>query len=151
LRTTISNSNLDSPKGSFDGTARSYSIDANDQIAHATDYSGLIIAYRNNSPVRLSDVASVTQSAENTRLASWMNRTPAVLLNIQRQPGANVIAVVDQIKRILPQIRNSLPESVDISVLTDRTDTIRASVSDVQFELTLAVALVVLVIFLFLR
>jgi multidrug efflux pump len=151
LRTTISNSNLDSPKGSFDGIARSYSIDANDQIAHAEQYSDLIIAYRNNSPVRLSDVATVAQSAENTRLASWMNRTPAVLLNIQRQPGANVIAVVDQINRILPQIRGSLPASVDISVLTDRTDTIRASVSDVQFELTLAVALVVLVIFLFLR
>ena len=101
--------------------------------------------------MRLADIAAVTQGAENTRLASWMNRTPAVLLNIQRQPGANVIAVVDQINRILPQIRSSLPTSVDISVLTDRTDTIRASVNDVQFELSLAVALVVMVIFLFLR
>jgi multidrug efflux pump len=151
LRTTISNSNLDSPKGGFDGTARAYTIDANDQIQRASDYGGLIVAYRNNNPVRLSDVALVTQGAENKQLASWMNRTPAVLLNVQRQPGANVIAVVNQIYSVLPQIRSSLPASVDITVLTDRTNTIRASVNDVQFELTLAVALVVLVIFLFLR
>src|SRR6202050_2999774 len=151
VRTTIANANSDAPKGSFDGTARSYSIDANDQIGSADQYAGIIVAYRNNSPVRLSDVATVTQSAENNKLSSWMNSTPAILLNVQRQPGANVIAVVDQIRKLLPSIRSSLPANVDVTVLTDRTNTIRASVSDVQFELSLAVALVVLVIFLFLR
>jgi multidrug efflux pump len=151
LRTTISNANSNAPKGSFDGTARSYSIDANDQISSAAQYRDIIVAYRNNHPVRLSDVASVTQSAENNRLASWMNSTPAILLNVQRQPGANVIAVVNQIRRVLPEIRSSLPRNLDVVVLTDRTNTIRASVADVEFELTLAVALVVLVIFLFLR
>jgi multidrug efflux pump len=151
LRTTISNANSNAPKGSFDGAARSYSIDANDQISNAQQYQDIIVAYRNNSPVRLSDVATVTQSAENNKLSSWMNSTPAILLNVQRQPGANVIAVVNQIRRILPDIRTSLPQNIDITVLTDRTNTIRASVNDVEFELTLAVALVVLVIFLFLR
>ena len=151
LRTTISNANINAPKGSFDGVARAYSIDANDQLERASQYRDLIVAYHNGSPVRLADVAAVTQSAENNKLASWANSTPAVLLNVQRQPGANVIQVVDHIRDILPAIRSSLPSSVDISVLTDRTNTIRASVEDVQFELTLAVALVVLVIFLFLR
>jgi len=151
LRTTIANSNTDAPKGSFDGKAQAYTIDANDQISSAAQYRDLIVAYRNNSPVRLSDVATVTQSAENTQLASWMNDTPAVLLNIQRQPGANVIAIVKQIRTLLPSIKSSMPANVNITVLTDRTDTIRASVNDVQFELALAVALVVLVIFLFLR
>jgi multidrug efflux pump len=153
VRTTISNANSDAPKGSFDGTARAYSIDANDQIANAQQYSDIIVGYNatTGAPVRLSDVATVTQSAENNKLSSWMNSTPAILLNVQRQPGANVIAVVDQIRKILPSIRSSLPANVDVTVLTDRTNTIRASVSDVQFELTLAVALVVLVIFLFLR
>jgi multidrug efflux pump len=151
LRTTIANANSNAPKGSFDGTARSYSIDANDQISSAAQYKDIIVAYRNNHPVRLSDVASVTQSAENNKLASWMNSTPAILLNVQRQPGANVIAVVNQIRRVLPEIRSSLPRNLDVVVLTDRTNTIRASVADVEFELTLAVALVVLVIFLFLR
>jgi multidrug efflux pump len=151
LRTTISNANSNAPKGSFDGTARSYSIDANDQISSADQYQNIIVAYRNNNPVRLSDVATVTQSAENNKLSSWMNSTPAILLNVQRQPGANVIAVVKQIRRLLPDIRTSMPANVDITVLTDRTNTIRASVNDVEFELTLAVALVVLVIFLFLR
>jgi multidrug efflux pump len=151
LRTTISNANSNAPKGSFDGAARSYSIDANDQISNAQQYQDIIVAYRNNNPVRLSDVATVTQSAENNKLSSWMNATPAVLLNVQRQPGANVIAVVNQIRHILPDIRTSLPQNLDITVLTDRTNTIRASVNDVEFELALAVALVVLVIFLFLR
>jgi len=151
LRTTISNANQDAPKGSFDGTAQAYTIDANDQIGAASQFASLIVAYRNGDPVRLSDVATVTQSAENTQLASWMNDTPAVLLNIQRQPGGNVISIVQQIRKILPDIQSSLPANVDITVLTDRTDTIRASVHDVEFELTLAVALVVLVIFLFLR
>src|ERR1700723_2598205 len=151
LRTTIANANSNAPKGSFDGTARSYSIDANDQISSADQYSSIIVAYRNNNPVRLSDVATVTQSAENNKLASWMNSTPAILLNVQRQPGANVIAVVNQIRKVLPDIRASIPANVDVIVLSDRTNTIRASVNDVEFELSLAVALVVLVIFLFLR
>ncbi|HEX9138735.1 MAG TPA: MdtB/MuxB family multidrug efflux RND transporter permease subunit [Steroidobacteraceae bacterium] len=151
LRTTIANANTDAPKGSFDGAARAYSIDANDQISSAQQYSDIIVAYRNNAPVRLTDVATVLQSAENNKLSSWMNDTPAILLNVQRQPGANVIAVVDQIRKLLPQIRTSLPANVDVTVLTDRTNTIRASVNDVQFELSLAVVLVVLVIFLFLR
>ncbi len=151
LRTTISNASTDAPKGSFDGVAQAYTIDANDQMTSAQQYANLIVAYRNNDPVRLADVATVTQAPENTELASWMNNTPAVLLNIQRQPGANVIAVVNRIRALLPDIRSSLPSNVTITVLTDRTNTIRASVSDVQFELSLAVALVVLVIFLFLR
>jgi multidrug efflux pump len=151
LRTTISNANQNAPKGSFDGTTQAYTIDANDQIGAASQFASLIVAYRNGNAVRLSDVATVTQSAENTQLASWMNDTPAVLLNIQRQPGGNVIAIVQQIRRILPDIQSSLPANVDITVLTDRTDTIRASVNDVEFELSLAVALVVMVIFLFLR
>ncbi len=151
LRTTISNANQDGPKGSFDGTAQAYTIDANDQIGAASQFADLIVAYRNGNPVRLSDVATVTQSAENTQLASWANQTPAVLINIQRQPGGNVIAIVQQIRKILPDIKSSLPLNVDITVVTDRTDTIRASVNDVEFELSLAVAMVVLVIFLFLR
>ena len=153
VRTTISNANSDAPKGSFDGAARAYSIDANDQIANAQQYRDIIVGYNasTGAPVRLSDVAAVTQSAENNKLSSWMNSTPAILLNVQRQPGANVIAVVDQIRKLLPSIRSSLPANVDVTVLSDRTNTIRASVSDVQFELSLAVALVVLVIFLFLR
>ena len=153
VRTTISNANSDAPKGSFDGAARAYSIDANDQIANAQQYRDIIVGYNaaTGAPVRLSDVAAVTQSAENNKLASWMNTTPAILLNVQRQPGANVIAVVDQIRKLLPSIRSSLPANIDVTVLTDRTNTIRASVADVQFELSLAVALVVLVIFLFLR
>ena len=151
LRTTVSNANSNAPKGSFDGTARSYTIDANDQISSAEQYSNIVVAYRNASAVRLKDVATVTQSAENNKLASWMNKTPAILVNVQRQPGANVIAVVNQILKELPDIRSSMPANVDVTVLSDRTNTIRASVNDVQFELSLAVALVVLVIFLFLR
>src|SRR5271168_3962470 len=116
LRTTISNANTDAPKGSFDGAARAYSIDANDQISSAQQYSEIIVAYRNNAPVRLTDVATVLQSAENNKLSSWMNDTPAILLNVQRQPGANVIAVVDQIRKLLPQIRTSLPANVDVTV-----------------------------------
>src|SRR5580658_2521998 len=151
LRTTISNANTNAPKGSFDGATRSYTINANDQIQSADDYKKIVVAYKNGAPVFLSDVANVIQSAENTTLSSWMNTTPAVLLNIQRQPGANVIAVVDSIKTMLPQIEAGLPAGVNVTVLTDRTNTIRASVSDVEFELGLAVVLVVLVIFLFLR
>jgi multidrug efflux pump len=151
LRTTIGNANSNAPKGNFDGATRSYTINANDQIQSPQDYAHIVVAYRNGAPVFLSDVADVVQSAENTKLGSWMNSTPAILLNVQRQPGANVIAVVDDIKQILPDIRVNLPTSVDLAVLTDRTNTIRASVSDVEFELGLAVVLVVLVIYLFLR
>ncbi len=151
LRTTIANSNSNAPKGSFDGATRSYTINANDQIQSPQDYAHIVVAYRNGAPVFLSDVADVVQSAENTKLGSWMNATPAILLNVQRQPGANVIAVVDSIKQILPDIRVDLPAAVDLAVLTDRTNTIRASVNDVEFELGLAVVLVVLVIYLFLR
>jgi multidrug efflux pump len=151
LRTTLGNANVNTPKGSFDGPQQATTINANDQIASAQDYSDLVIAYRNGAPVLLSDVATVVQGAENTKLAAWANRTPAVILNIQRQPGANVIQVVDNIKRLLPELQSTLPSAIDVAVLTDRTTTIRASVADVEFELALAIGLVVLVIFLFLR
>ncbi len=151
LRTTIGNGNVNTPKGNFDGPSRSYSINANDQLKSADEYRSLVIAYKDGAPVHLSDVAQVVDGAENTRLAAWMDTTPAVILNIQRQPGANVIAVVDGIKALLPQLQASLPPSVNVDVLTDRTTTIRASVSDVEFELTLSVVLVVMVIFVFLR
>ncbi|MGZ3589252.1 MAG: MdtB/MuxB family multidrug efflux RND transporter permease subunit [Thermodesulfobacteriota bacterium] len=151
LRTVISAANVNQAKGSFDGPRQSYNIGANDQLFSSADYRPLIVAYRNGAPVRLSDVAEAIDDVENVKQAAWMNNTPAVILNIQRQPGANVIAVVDRIKRLLPQLQSSLPPSVKVSVLTDRTTTIRASVRDVQFELMLAVALVVLVMFLFLR
>jgi multidrug efflux pump len=150
LRTTINNNNSNAPKGSFDGTSQSYTINANDQLRSAADYANMVVAYKNGSPVHLSDVATVTQGAENNKLSSWANMTPAVLLNVQRQPGANVIAVVDSIKQILPQIVAGLPASITVNILTDRTNTIRASVADVEFELILAVVLVVLVIYLFL-
>jgi len=151
LRTTISNANSNAPKGSFDGAAQSYTIDANDQLQSPDDYRNIVVAYRNGAPVHLSDVATVVESAENVKLLSWMNKTPSILLNVQRQPGANVIAVVDAIKAMLPQIKAGLPAGLDVTVLTDRTNTIRASVSDVEFELALAVVLVVLVIYVFLR
>ncbi len=151
LRTTISNANANSPKGNFDGASRSYTINANDQLQSADDYKNIVVAYKNGAPVHLSDVATVAESAENVKLASWMNTSPAILLNVQRQPGANVVNVVDSIKALLPDIQTALPASVNITVLTDRTNTIRASIADVQFELGLAVVLVVLMIFLFLR
>ena len=151
LRTTLSTANVNTPKGNFDGPTRSYTINANDQLRKASDYNDLVIAYRNGAPVKLSDVAKATEGAENTRLAGWMNTTEAVIMNVQRQPGANVIEVVDRIHALLPQLRAALPAAVDLDVLTDRTTTIRASVADVEFELVLAVVLVVLVIFVFLR
>jgi multidrug efflux pump len=151
LRTTIANANVNSPKGSFDGPSRSYTINANDQIQDATDYSNLVIAYKNNAPVHLSDVAVAINGQQDTKLAGWMNSTPAVILNVQRQPGANVISVVDSIQAMLPALQAAMPAAVDITVLTDRTITIRASVADVEFELCLAIVLVVAVIFLFLR
>jgi multidrug efflux pump len=151
LRTAISNANTNQAKGSFDGPERSSTIDANDQIKMAAEYEKVIITYRNGAPVRITDVADIRDDAENVNLAAWRDQTPAVIVNIQRQPGANVIEVVNRIKKIIPQLRASLPGSVDIIVLTDRTNTIRTSVNDVQFELMLSVVLVVMVIFLFLR
>ena len=151
LRTTISNLNVNTPKGNFDGPSQSFSINANDQIRDPKDYLTSVVAYRNNAPVLLSDVATVEIGPENNRLSAWMNETPALIVNVQRQPGANVIAVVDSINKLLPSLTTSLPQAVTITPLTDRTTTIRASVDDVEFELSLAVGLVVLVIFLFLR
>ncbi len=151
VRTAIAAANVNKAKGSFDGAQRSYTIDANDQLRSAVEYKGIVVAYRNGAPIYLSDVADVIEDAENVRLAAWMNDVPAVILNIQRQPGANVIEVVDRVKRLLPQLQASLPAAIDVAVLTDRTVTIRASVRDVQLELLLAIALVVMVIFLFLR
>jgi multidrug efflux pump len=151
VRTAINNANVNQAKGSFDGPARASMIDANDQLKLTTEYERLIVTYRNGAPVYLSDVAGVRDDAENIRLAAWSSEVPAVIVNIQRQPGANVIEVVDRIKKIIPQLRASLPSSVEVALLSDRTTTIRASVKDVQFELILAVALVVMVIFLFLR
>jgi multidrug efflux pump len=151
LRTTISTANVNTPKGNFDGPTRAYTINANDQIKTPDEYNGLVIAYKNGAPVLLSDVARVTQGPENTKIGSWMNEVPAIILSVQRQPGANVIQVVDNVQALLPQLKQGLPASVDVAVLTDRTVTIRASVRDVEFELGLAVVLVVLVIFVFLR
>jgi len=151
LRSSIAAANVNLAKGSFDGPDVASVIGANDQLVTSRDYASLVIAYRNGAPVRLSDVAVVLDSAEDVRQAAWMNEVPAVILNIQRQPGADVIEVVDRIKQLLPQLQASLPAAIDVAVLTDRTTTVRASVADVQYELMLSVALVVLVIFLFLR
>jgi multidrug efflux pump len=151
LRSAIGNANVNAAKGSFDGPTRAYTIDANDQLRSAGDYRNIVLAYKNGAPVRLADVADVIDGAENSRLAAWKDTTPAIIVNIQRQPGANVIDVVDRVKQLLPSLTATLPAAVDVSVLTDRTVTVRASVRDVQFELFLAVVLVVLVIFLFLR
>ena len=151
LRTTIGQINVNNPKGSFDGPSQSVVIQANDQINSASQYASAVIAYRNGAPVHLSDVATVSQAAENTQLGAWMNRTPAIIINVQRQPGANVINTVDAVRALLPTLQAALPASVAVTQLVDRTTTIRASVADVEFELGLAVGLVVLVIFLFLR
>ncbi|HZQ01007.1 MAG TPA: MdtB/MuxB family multidrug efflux RND transporter permease subunit [Reyranella sp.] len=150
LRTTITNANVNTPKGNFDGPSRAYTINANDQITDPSLFNNVVVAYRNGAPVRLSDVATVENAQENNRLAAWWNSTRAVIVDVQRQPGANVIAVVDSIKALLPQLQSTLPQSFDVNVLTDRTLTIRASVRDVQIELSFAVLLVVLVIFMFL-
>jgi multidrug efflux pump len=151
LRTTISNLNINTPKGNFDGPSQSYTINANDQLHDPGEYMESIVAYKNGRPVRMHDVADVTEAAENSKLGSWMNSTPAIILEVQRQPSANVINVVDNIKTLLPVLEATLPGAVQVSVLTDRTVTIRASVKDVEFALCLSVALVVLVVFLFLR
>src|SRR5256712_5293338 len=151
LRVAIAQANINQAKGTFDGSRQAYTIAANDQILSSSDYSALIIASRNGAPVRLSDVADVIDSAENVKLAAWMNEVPAVIVNVQRQPGANIIKVVDRIKELLPKLKPSLPTSLKVAILTDRTTTIRASVEDVQFTLMLAIALIVMVMFLFVR
>ncbi len=151
LRANLSAANVNQAKGSFDGPRQSYNIGANDQLFSSSEYRKLVVAYRNGAPVMLSDVAEALDGVENVNQAAWMNDTPAVIMNIQRQPGANVIEVVDRVKSLLPQLQSALPPSIRVSILSDRTTTIRASVRDVQFEMMLAVALVVLVIFLFLR
>jgi multidrug efflux pump len=151
LRTALVQASVNQAKGSFDGLRQAFTIGANDQLLTSDQYRDLIIAYRNNAPVKLSDVAAVIDDAENVRQAAWMNETPAVILNIQRQPGANTIEVVNRIKELLPQLQASLPAAVSVHVLTDRTETIRASVEDVQSELLMTIGLVVAVIFIFLR
>ena len=151
VRTVIATANVNQPKGMFNGPLRSAIIDSNDQLRSADEYRELVVAYRNGAAVRLSEVAEVVDGAENVRLAAWANKDAAVIINIQRQPGANVIEVVDRIKELLPKLQASLPLSIEVVPLTDRTVTIRASIHDVQFELLLAIALVVMVIFLFLR
>jgi multidrug efflux pump len=151
LRTAIGNANANGAKGSFDGPSRSFAINSNDQLSTAADYMDQIVAYKSGAPVRLRDVATAVSAAENSQLGAWKNTTPAIILNVQRQPGANVITTVDQIEKSLPSLEQGLPEGIQVALLTDRTTSIRASVLDVEFELMLAVALVVAVIFIFLR
>ena len=151
VRTAISNANVNSAKGSLDGPERAITLSANDQMQSAEDYRQLIVAWNNNAPVRLGDVATVEQGAENSWLGAWANRQPAIVLNVQRQPGANIIATADNIRSLLPELTASLPKSVEVKLLSDRTTNIRASVHDVQLELLLALALVVMIIYLFLR
>lgn len=151
VRSTIMNANVNAAKGNFDGPHLAYTINTNDQLLTSAAYKPIIVAYKNNAPIRLEDIANIKEGAENVLQAAWMNKKPAIILNIQRQPGANVIEVADRIKQLLAQAETTLPKNINVSVLTDRTLTIRASVHDVQFELMLAVALVVMVIFLFLR
>jgi multidrug efflux pump len=151
LRSVLGQANVDQAKGSIEGQRLAYTIGANDQLLTSSGYQSVIVAYRNGSPVRLSDVAHVVDSAENVQQAAWMNTSPAVIVNIQRQPGANTITVVDRIRKVLPQLQAALPSAVKVTILADRTETIRASVADVKFELMLTIFLVVMVIFLFLR
>jgi multidrug efflux pump len=151
IRTVLGQANVDQAKGILENQRQAFTISSNDQLLSGDQYKDVIIAYRNGAPVRLRDVANVADGAENVKQAAWMNMTPAVIVNIQRQPGANIISVVDRIKKVLPQLQGALPTSVKVAVLTDRTETIRASVTDVQFEMILTVILVVTVIFLFLR
>ncbi len=151
VRTALQSTSLNSALGNFDGPHQDYQINANDQLLTSQEFANVVVAYHNGSPVRLSDVARVVDDVENVRQAAWMNETPAVIVNIQRQPGANIIQVVDRVKALLPLLQSNLPAAVHVTVLTDRTITIRASVKDVEFELMLTVALVVMVIFLFLR
>jgi multidrug efflux pump len=151
VRTAITNTSLDSAKGSFDGPHQGVQINANDQLLSARDYNQVVVAYRNGAPVMLKDIARIVDGIENIKQAAWMNETPAVIVNIQRQPGANIIQVVDRVTALLPKLQTTIPSSIKLSVLVDRTNTVRASVSDVEFELMLCIALVVMVIFVFLR
>jgi multidrug efflux pump len=151
VRGALEQTSINRPKGNFDGPHQSYQVGANDQLLTSKEYQSVVVAYRNGAPVKLADVATVIDGVENVKQAAWMNNIPAVIVNIQRQPGANIIEVVDRIKTLLPQLSNTLPSAIQIQILTDRTVTTRASVADVQFELMLTVALVVMVIFLFLR
>ena len=151
LRNALTANSLDAAKGNFDGPSQDYTINSNDQLTESGEYKSVVVAYRNGAPVMLTDVARVIDGVENNKLAAWSNETPAVVLNIQRQPGANTIQVVDTIEKMLPQLESTLPKSVHVQIITDRTTDIRASVKDVEFELMLVIALVVMVIFLFLR
>ncbi|MGC1869335.1 MAG: efflux RND transporter permease subunit [Acidobacteriaceae bacterium] len=151
VRTALTQASVNAAKGNFDGPKKDYQIDANDQLVTSGDYQNIVVAYRNNAPVLLKDVANVINGVENTKEAAWMNETPAVIVNIQRQPGANTISVVKSITKVMPQLKATLPVGIDITTLTDLTTGIKASVSDVEFELMLTIVLVVLVIFLFLR
>ena len=151
VRTAIQATSVDAAKGSFDGPQQGYQINANDQLLTAKDYNDVVLAFKNNAPVMLKDVAHVVDGVENEKLSAWMNKTPAVIVNIQRQPGANIIQVVDRVHALLPKLRATIPTSIQIATLTDRTTTVRASVEDVEFELLLCIGLVVLVIFVFLR
>ncbi len=151
VRSAVANANVNQAKGSFDGPLQASTVDGNDQLKSAAEFENIIIAYRDGTPVRLKDIATVIDGAENARLAAWANDKPAVILTVQRQPGANVIAVADRIKELLPQLQASLPAAIDVEILSDRTVTIRASVADVEHELVMSVALVVLVVFVFLR
>ncbi len=151
IHTALTATSLDSAKGSFDGPHQGYQVNANDQLLSAADYKDVIVAYKNNAPIVLKNVANVVDGVENNRLAAWMNETPAVIVNIQRQPGANIIQVVDRVQALLPKLRATIPTSIQVATLTDRTTTVRASVEDVEFELLLCIGLVVAVIFVFLR
>ena len=151
MRSTVSNGNVNTAKGNFDGPSRAYTINANDQLRSPEEYQNLVLAYRNGAPVRLKDIATVESAPENTKLAAWVDQTPAIILNIQRQPGANVISVVEGVRALLPALQATMPPAINMEILTDRTVTIRASIWDVEVELTLAVILVVAVIFVFLR
>src|SRR6202041_621120 len=150
-RTALSEASVNQAKGNFEGPRQDYQMDTNDQLVRSKDYHSVVVAYRNGSPVMLTDVAKVVDGVENTTQAAWMNETPAVILNVQRQPGGNTISVVKSIKQLLPQLEANLPKGIEVTTLTDLTTPIQASVSDVEFELMLTVGLVVLVIFLFLR
>ena len=151
LRTALASTTVNTAKGSFDGPAQNFQINANDQLLTSDGYRDVVVAYKNGAPVMLTDVAKIQDGIENSKLAAWMNQTPAVILNIQRQPGANTIAVVEAVEKLLPKLQAGLPASIKLRVLTDRSNTIRASVSDVEFELLLTIGLVILVIFVFLR
>ena len=151
VRTAVVAANVNQPKGNIDGPNRDWTIASNDQLFKAASFKSIIIAYKNGAPVRLKEVANVIDSVENSELAGWGNKDRAVIMNVQRQPGANVIAVADNVKKLLPQLQSSLPRSIKVEILTDRTETVRASVEDVEFTLCLTIGLVVLVIYGFLR